>query len=74
MRTCVHNFFDHQDQVGGVKYNGIGSKLCLLATTRKSMCTIAHCEPPSLRPGSTQEARLHRDIPFLFRLTDMQRL
>ncbi|KAF4017903.1 hypothetical protein G4228_009476 [Cervus hanglu yarkandensis] len=26
-RTCVHTFFDHQDQVWGVKYNGNGSKI-----------------------------------------------
>ncbi|KAJ7406525.1 WDR61 isoform 12 [Pitangus sulphuratus] len=26
-RTCVHTFFDHQDQVWGVKYNGSGSKI-----------------------------------------------
>ena len=26
-RTCVHTFFDHQDQVCGVKYNGNGSKI-----------------------------------------------
>uniref|UniRef100_A0A8I3PI41 Superkiller complex protein 8 n=1 Tax=Canis lupus familiaris TaxID=9615 RepID=A0A8I3PI41_CANLF len=25
--TCVHTFFDHQDQVWGVKYNGNGSKI-----------------------------------------------
>ncbi|CAD7672716.1 unnamed protein product [Nyctereutes procyonoides] len=26
-RTCVHSFFNHQDQVWGVKYNGNGSKI-----------------------------------------------
>uniref|UniRef100_H3AS02 Superkiller complex protein 8 n=1 Tax=Latimeria chalumnae TaxID=7897 RepID=H3AS02_LATCH len=26
-RTCVHTFFDHQDQVWGAKYNGNGSKI-----------------------------------------------
>ncbi|KAB0384181.1 hypothetical protein FD755_006098, partial [Muntiacus reevesi] len=36
MRTCVHTFFDHQDQVWGVKYNGNGSKIVSVReTTRK---------------------------------------
>lgn len=26
-KTCVHTFFDYQDQVWGVKYNGNGSKI-----------------------------------------------
>ncbi|KAJ1073554.1 hypothetical protein K5549_020403, partial [Capra hircus] len=36
MRTCVYTFFDHQDKVWGVKYNGNGSKIVSVReTTRK---------------------------------------